>query len=311
MSRIYNALKKSDETEPNMIVQLIDGNQEQSVGTAPPHEPPHEEFDSRVVETLREAESLREPVAAESGEYRSVSLRIPAGIPIFPFDGTDPRAAEEYRVIRTNLLQHPLQARMIAMTSATPGDGKTISAINLAGIMALKSQSRVLIVDADLRHSTVAEALGIEPSPGLRDVLRGQCSLEDAIVRIEQMPKLHVLPCGSGTGNPAELLDSALCRSVFAALREQFSYVFVDTTPIAPVADFKLVQQFCDGALVVLRPDHTNRRAFAEAISIAKEAKLLGTIVNAYEDWFFWRKSGTYYYYGERSGKRRSAWRKG
>ncbi|HLJ48628.1 MAG TPA: CpsD/CapB family tyrosine-protein kinase [Bryobacteraceae bacterium] len=239
-------------------------------------------------------------VSAAPASYRSLSARIPAGAPALPFHGEDVRAAEQYRLLRTNIVQHPLQPRLMAIGSASPGDGKTITAINLAGTLALKHDLSVLLVDGDLRRSTVAQVLGIPAEPGLAEVLRGQVRLEEAIVRIEQAPNLYVLPSGDTDLNPTELLDSEACSSTFASFRERFSYVVVDTTPMTAVADFKLVSQLCDGTLVVVRPDHTNRNALMRAIEVAPQITILGAILNDYPDWFLSRTEDYYgYYYGE------------
>ena len=315
MSRIYDALRASDQTEPNRLAQLIDvapklpSARPESV--PPPAEAPEpfeaRPVDSKVDHSKSETAAVHSRVLRASPEaYRTVSLRLPAGVPVFPFDGTDTRAAEQYRMLRTTLMQHPVQPKALAVTSATSGDGKTITAVNLAGIMAIKGESRVLLIDADLRRSSVADVMGIDSDPGLANVLRGG-RLEDAIVQIEQVPKLYVLPSGSAVGvNPAELLDSTQFRSLFATLREQFSYIVVDTTPMSAVADFRLVHQVVDGAFLVLRPDHTKRSAFLKALELEPQHEILGTVINACEDWVFWKGQEDYSYYGA-SGKRSKA----
>jgi capsular exopolysaccharide synthesis family protein len=326
MSRIYNALRKSDGSQPNMLVQLIDADQEpQNVAVEiaveetaqTPDEPAMspEPVEVSVEPAKLSAEPpkvLVQPPSAPVANppvpgqgYRVAPLRIPAGLPILPFDGTDAKAAEQYRILRTNLLQYPTHPKLVAITSPTSGDGKTITTINLAATLALKGDLRVLIVDADLRSPSVANSMGIDARPGLGEVLRGECSLEEAIVQVEQLPSLYVLPAAHDEANPTEMLDSARCREVFAALVEQFAYVIVDTTPVGTVADFKLVHQLCQGTLVVVRPDHTQRSAFLKAIQVELKDKLLGLILNAYPKWFLWKKHEDYRYYG-RSGRKRA-----
>jgi len=267
------------------------------------HARSEEEIPEQVDEVLPEPAQ----VSRSSGDYRIVSLSIPAGVPVFPFDGMDGRAAEQYRLLRTNILQHAMKPQVIAVTSATPGDGKTITSINLAGILALKSDYSVLIIDADLRHSAVTGALGIDPEPGLGDVLAGRCTLEDAIVQIDAMPTLHVLPAGHISLNPAELLDSQLFRAIMAALREHFTYIVVDTTPIGVVADFKLVHQVCDGAVLVMRPDHTKRSSFMRAFAGDSPYRILGTVINESQDWFLSKTEDNYEYYGAIPTKKKGA----
>jgi len=308
MSRIYEALKQSDKSSECSIAELIDGEQTVVAVACEEHE-----FLEPIQETYPDlARPLPEPVLAYEGDrvpsaYRVVSPRIPQGVPIIAFDGSVNRAAEQYRILRTNILQHPKKPTMFAVSSADPGDGKTITAINTAAILAMKSDSRVLLIDADLRQCSVAPALGIESSPGLIGVLGGECALEDAIVQIQELPNLHVLPSGPLCANPVELLDSAFCNALIQQLRERFDFIVVDTTPTAAVADFKLVLQFCDGVLMVVRPDHTNRDSFLRALQIEPQEKLLGTVLNGSEEWFLWKGQEHYVHYYA-GAKKRSFW---
>ncbi len=256
-----------------------------------------EDSDAAPADGWTTAAALCQTAASEAEEefsYRTVNLNIAAG-PLIPFDESNPRIAEQYRVLRTNILLHSARPRVIAISSGSLGDGKTVTSINLAGILALKSDANVLLVDADLRQCKVATSLGIPSSPGLADVLQDRCSLEEAIVQVEEIPNLLVLPAGEATGNPAELLDSVPWKRAIMTLRAHFSYTIVDTTPVTAVADFQLVQQVCDAVLFVLRPDHTKRSLLEKALSAVPKEKLLGTVLNAVPDWFLWNIRESYY----------------
>ena len=238
--------------------------------------------------------------SAPTSPYRSVWLEIPEGSPVFPFDGSAPRVAEQYRILRTSILLNPAKPHVVAVSSGSSGDGKTLTAINIAGILAMKSETTVLIVEGDLRKCALAPILGIKSFPGLAEVLNGTTSLDNAIIRAEQLPNFHVLPAGNVTDNPAELLDSDEFRKFVKDARERFSFVVFDTTPAASVADFKLVMQVSDGVLMVVRPDHTDRDSFQRAFELVPEKLLLGAVINAFEDWFLWKKlDANYYYSGE------------
>lgn len=226
--------------------------------------------------------------------YRVLRTNIAKGVPLFPFGQDSSEAAEEYRMLRTTILQHPNKPKCIAVSSASPNDGKTITAINLAGILAKTNDTRLLLIDTDMRRPSVALALGIPTSPGLADVLAGTCSLQDAIVEIEDFPGFYVLPSGEAQNNPAELLASDRWTRSIAKLREQFTAIVCDTTPVAAVADFNLVKQAADGLILVVRPDNTNRAALRSALAIEPRAMLLGVVVNASEDWFLCPKKGGY-----------------
>jgi capsular exopolysaccharide synthesis family protein len=298
MSRIYSALKVLDEARAARLgSQAVNGAAKtpapppSSVGVLEP-EASTEQPKKTVIEFPQS--SSCEPDA----EYRTVSLCVAQG-PLFPFDGSDPRTAEQYRLIRTNLMMHASRPKMIAVSSASPGDGKTVTTVNLSAALALKSESTVIMVDGDMRQKKLATSLGIKTEPGLADVLRGTCRLDEAIVRIAEMPNLLVLPSGSTTANPAELLDSPEWKALTTRLRALFSYVVIDTTPVAAVADFQLVQQASDGVLLVLRPDHTKRSIFQRALQNVASEKLLGTILNAVPDWFLCNTRENDYYYTE------------
>ena len=172
------------------------------------------------------------------------------------------------------------------------------SAINIAGALALKQDMRVLLIDGDLRQGSIGSKLGIEVKPGLGEVLTGQCSLEEAIVQTENLPNLHILPGGRPFTNPAELFDSNAWRTLVQDLRERFQFIIVDTTPVGVVADYDLIQGVCDGTVVVVRPDHTDRQACMKAILSIPKGKLLGALLNGAEDWFLWRVRDFYGYYG-------------
>jgi capsular exopolysaccharide synthesis family protein len=300
MSRLYDALKQTE----NAVVRMIEG--EQSSQPSPsdhievkvPVEPEILAEHFMPEANVDDMSSVAPPPVSERG-YRVVKVRARATMPVLPFDGSDQRTAECYRILRTNILHHPARPRMIAISSAGPGDGKTTSAINIAGALALKQDMRVLLVEGDLRHGSIASKLGIEATPGLAEVLTGQCSLEEAIVQTENLPNLHILPGGRTLANPAELLDSAGWRAMAQDLREEFQFIVVDTTPIGVVADYDLIQAVCDGTVVVVRPDHTDRLACMKAIQSIQKGKLLGALLNHTEDWFLWRIRDYYGYYGK------------
>ncbi len=288
MSRFFAALTRRDDSATTALVDSIEtSNGALSNG------------DGSGIETADGF--LPDPVLPDPkpANYRTVKLDLASG-PLFPFDGTDSRTAEQYRMLRTNILLHPARPKVIAISSASPGDGKTVTSVNLAGTLALKTDASVLLVDGDLRQCKIAASLGIPASPGLTEALRGKCTLEEAIVRLEEIPSLCVLPCGETGGNPAELLDSMQWKRITDRLRASFSYVIIDTTPVAAVADFQLVQQASDAVLLVLRPDHTKRSLFHKALETVSKEKLLGTLLNAVPDWFLWGNRDNDYYYTQK-----------
>lgn len=236
---------------------------------------------------------------------RTVRLGSSTGLLIFPFDDGQQLAAEQYQIIRTKILHNARKPQLILVSSASSGDGKTFTAINLAASLAMKGESSVLLLDGDLRRPSVAESLGIPDAPGLTDVLTGRAELDATVVRAAQLPNLYVLAAGNSEGRAAELLDSAAWHALLPQIRSRFSHVIIDAPPIATVADFDLLQLVCDGTVVVVRPDHTERSAFTKAFACVSHAKLLGVVLNGVEDWWLW-KTPTYGYYGKSSSGRKS-----
>jgi capsular exopolysaccharide synthesis family protein len=255
-----------------------------------------------IQEQARQADARVAPEAAPEKDvpaftFRTMGLRLPAPSPLLPFEKGQRRASEQYRILRTKISQHPKQPHLIVVSSPAPGDGKSVSAINTAGALSLKSEGRVLLVDADLRKSAIHAQLGLPESPGLTDVLKGSCTLEEAVVHIQEFPNLFVLPAGTAAYNPVELLDSPQWRSLCERVRTLFRYVVLDSPPVGAVADYALIQAACDGVILVVRPDHTNRLLCQKALETIPKAKLLGMLLNCVPNWSPATQAGADYYY--------------
>ncbi|MEO5823101.1 MAG: CpsD/CapB family tyrosine-protein kinase [Vicinamibacteraceae bacterium] len=189
-------------------------------------------------------------------------------------------AAEQYRTLRTRIAQVESagQRRVILVTSPGDGDGKTVTAANLALTMAQEFQRQVLLIDSDLRNSRLHECLGIPREPGLSDVLAGQASLEDALVSLSEY-RVIVLPAGSPHGRPTELLSSEPMRRLVENLGRRFDRVVMDSTA-AHFADAGVLEPLVDGVLLVVRAGRTSRPAVGRALGLVPRAKLLGLVLN-------------------------------
>jgi receptor protein-tyrosine kinase len=184
---------------------------------------------------------------------------------------------------------------MILISSAGPGDGKSVTAVNVAGALSLKTEANVLLADTDFRRSTIHSQLGLPAAPGLADVLSGGATLEEALIRTKQFPNLYVISAGRHCANPSELLDSTQWSTICNQLRSRFRYVIADSPPVASVADYELLQATCDGVVLVVRPDHTKRQACMKAIEIIPKDKLIGVVMNCVSEWFLARDDYSYY----------------
>lgn len=229
-----------------------------------------------------------------------------AGLPATGRDYHTP-AAEAYRSLRTNLnyLTPPKAPRVIVVTSALPGDGKTTTAVNLAVTLAHQGQ-RVILIDAETRRGTVHDVFNIPPAPGFFDLMYGQASPGECIRRVamEGGGTIDVLPLGSAPSvNPADLLVAQRLQPLFERLRQQYDYVLLDTPPLNLFTDSALIGAQADALLLVARADRTEREELRFAVAQLRnvQVNLAGAILNDVE---FRRSSryrsgyGYYYDYG-------------
>lgn len=296
MIKIFEALRKGQGEISKVLPLILEEEQPQ---TLPPT--PLEEGDASTVRAiLGEGEPYAPdvPVFQAPPEVhktpapalaRQIPIRLSESSPMLPFDNTHFGAAEQYRIIRTRLIQHPKQPRLVLISSAGPGDGKSTTAVNLAGALSLKTDAKILLADTDFRRSTIHTQLGLPASPGLADVLCGTATLDEALIQLEQFPNLCVISAGEPRANPSELLDSTRWASLCEQLYSRFRYVIADSPPVASVADYELLQAACDGVVLVVRPDHTKRNACLKAISMIPKEKLIGVVMNCVDDWFLGR----------------------
>lgn len=213
--------------------------------------------------------------------------------------------SEEYRLLGKNLL-HTLatlpdadmtQGKVVVLSSAVQGEGKTLTCVNLALTLAQDLADRVLLVDCDLRHPKVHRYLGVAGSAGLdRLLLEPEAALEEELVRTEG--GLHLLLARTSEWNPAQLLDGENMTRLLAALRRRYSLVIVDSPPVLTATDALSVGARSDGMLFLLRARRTQREQIQEARQrIARlEIRMLGYVINNVRSFLpqIWRK----YYYG-------------
>ncbi|WP_435770493.1 polysaccharide biosynthesis tyrosine autokinase [Nocardioides sp. SYSU DS0651] len=202
---------------------------------------------------------------------------------------------EAFRLLRTNLqfidLDH--QPRCLVISSAVPGEGKTMTSTNLAVALAQTGRN-TLIIDADLRRPRVASTLGLDPAIGLTTALVGKTEIHDAI-QVHEASGLHVLASGAKPPNPTEILQSKITQDLIRRLRSSYDMVIIDAPPLLPVADASVLAKLADGVIVVVRHGKTTRDQVGEAIKRLDQvgARLYGVVVNMVAK----RAVGSYYYY--------------
>lgn len=192
---------------------------------------------------------------------------------------------EAYNVLRTNVkfsFHGKATGHVIGLTSAVAGDGKTYTALNLAYAMA-KDNSRVLLIDGDMRKLTLNHYFPDVPKIGLSEVLCGQASATDVIHNGLLHEHLSILLSGSMPPNPSELLGSESMQQLLSSLKEQYDYVLLDLPPVGSVIDAAAVSEYLDGMIVVVRHDHTHKKSIRSTIRQLElpNVRLLGFVYNA------------------------------
>jgi capsular exopolysaccharide synthesis family protein len=190
-------------------------------------------------------------------------------------------AAEQYRALRTRiaLSEGSHAVRTVLVTSPQKGEGKSVTAANLALTMAQELQRRVAIVEADLRKPSLQQLFGLPPGPGVADVVAGAAELGDAMRFLPEY-NLTVIPGGMPPTNPAELLGSTAMRRMLEQLRTKFDRVILDTPPVLPLADVAILAPIVDGALMVVRAGVTPKPAIENALRAFESSRLIGIVLN-------------------------------
>lgn len=206
-------------------------------------------------------------------------------------------AAEAYRSLRTNIQYSSFdkEYKTIVVTSSNPGEGKSITAGNLALTLA-EGESRVLLVDCDMRKPSVHKNFRVTNTHGLSDVLLQKQKVMD--VAHNYKGNLYIVTAGKIPPNPAEMLASKAMTLFLEEMKKHFDYIVLDTPPVHAVADPQILSTKADGTLFVVRAGVTKKDDVQSSISILKKvnANIIGTVLHAVEN----SKNKYYYYYGEK-----------
>ena len=190
--------------------------------------------------------------------------------------------SEDYRTVRTSILlsQADNPPKTIVFTSAMPQEGKTVTVVNTA-VSFSQLESRVLIIEADLRKPRLHRIFKARNMKGLSSYLTGKISLKDAIQKTS-IENIWLLPCGPIPPNPAELLGSKRMRELTEEFKEIFEIILIDSPPVLPVTDAVVLSSFVDGTVMVVRAGSTIRKPFLQAIEELRraKAKIIGVLFN-------------------------------
>lgn len=266
VSRFFQALEQAER----------DRAEREGTRTEPPPDRPHEPGEGIAPAPSRARGSFRETAETNGIDGHLVSLLAPAAF-----------EAEQYRRLRhfIEMRKEADGTTAVAVSSAAVGDGKTVTAINLAGALAQRPSSRVLLVDADLRRPSIAKELGLRTTqggspPGLVDAIVEPSFTLDAVRHHCPEFNLDVVPAGGVPETPYELLQSPRFAALVAEARQRYDFVVVDTPPLVAVPDGRILEKLVDGILLVVSAHRTPRRLVEEAFSLVDPAKVLGLVFN-------------------------------
>jgi capsular exopolysaccharide synthesis family protein len=249
---------------------------------------------TRVSEVPGEVRFLKEIVA---GRSRAVPI-------IESVKDAHSIVGEELRLLRARVRKHCLerQHKLIAVTSALPGDGKSMVALGLAAALAREAAFRVLLLEADLRRPSISQTLGLDSLPGLSEWLEG---------KLDQLPLFRyqpagfcVLTAGQDALEKPETLGSSRMDALLRSARAQFDFVVVDTSPILPVADTVVMQDLLDCYLLVVRSRLTPREAILDASRKLEPQKIIGLVLNDHTEYRTAYRAHAYKRYGMASAPR-------
>ncbi|NOK04236.1 MULTISPECIES: CpsD/CapB family tyrosine-protein kinase [Myxococcus] len=214
------------------------------------------------------------PTGGNAVDRRVVTLTAPASA-----------AAEQYRSLyyRLERMRDLRPMKVVALTSAMPGEGKTVTSVNLALAAARANpERRILLVDADLRRGGVAAMLGMRNKTGLAELLAGDCEVRDVVRRFNST-RLALIPAGVAPEDTAQVLASGRMKQFLKAVRDGFDEVYVDLPPTLPFADAAILGHQADGVLMVIRANVTSGKAVHQAVESLGGAPIVGCVLNGAE----------------------------
>jgi capsular exopolysaccharide synthesis family protein len=192
--------------------------------------------------------------------------------------------AEQYRALRHMIeqLHKSSDLSIIAVSSPDAADGKTTTAVNLAGTLAQAHDTRILLIDGDLRGANLAGQLGLDErgTPGLVDAILDRHLTLASVTQVHPHLNLSVITAGRRPSAPYEVLKAPRVAELFAEARAKYDYVIVDTSPLVSVPDSRLLGKLVDGFLIVVAAHKTPRKLLEEALNLLEASKIVGMVFN-------------------------------
>ena len=273
----------------NVDIQELVGSLKQSMENNGSAAKASDELDlSQLLQPLKESHEAATKVTADRLD-KCRSIRLPRteerSFLVSQYNPAMQAAVEAYRTLRTRLVKQHTRSgsRSLVVTGSTQGEGKTLTAFNLALCYAKIENWPVLLVDADLRTHGLSNLAGDPESAGLAEILEKDCSYQSAILKTD-VPSLYLLPAGETTASPSELFSGTRWKEFMGWAAETFRLVLVDSPPALNLADFELIAAACESVMVVARARTTARESLNKVIAQIDPRKIAGVVFNATEE---------------------------
>jgi capsular exopolysaccharide synthesis family protein len=290
MSKFFNETQNVQPSAPadpqaSIDVQQLVGSLKQTVASSGAAAAPSVDNDLKhLLRPLKESQGIVTQVAAARLD-KCRSIRLPRkeekSFLVTQYNPEMQIAVEAYRQLRTRLVKQQTRSgtRSLVVSSAGQGEGKTLTAFNLALCYANIQNWPVLAVDADLRTRGLSMLLGDPGSPGLSGILEGACEASSAILRTD-VQGLCVLPAGATNHSASELFAGTRWKEFIGWAAETFRLVIVDSPPALNLADLELIMAPCESAVLIVRARETSRASLTKALAQIDPKKLAGIIFN-------------------------------
>ncbi len=266
---------------------------------------------SRIEDALQKAMQMRkggpaagvaEPFRTQLPEYDASGAQvIEIASPYIITNGSDRTVlAEEFRKLKTTVvkeLRRNDNGNTVMVTSSGGGEGKSVTAINLAIALAQEFDNTVFFIDADLRHPSLQQYLNIGERPGLTDCLVDGMDIGRALIKTT-IGKLTLLPSGRAVPNPTELLASQKMKTLFNEIKNRYSdrYVIIDAPPVLPVAETRSLAALVDGIIFVVAEGMVPERSVQDSLELLHDRSILGFVFSNVSPENLGPQHGYYYY---------------
>src|SRR5581483_2050856 len=240
------------------------------------------QLDAEIQEETRPAS--KNAVIDQFSQFQSLKLLVPPRSKLVCVTDKDTLAAEKFRFLGVRLRQlrqsRPLEKVLI--TSSIPQEGKSMVAGNLACTLAKRMPNKTLLLEGDLRRPSLCQLFGIGKLPGISEWLHGEQGTLSCIYQLEGTG-LCILPAGSASRNPLELMQSGRLNALMEQLATWFEWIVIDSPPILPLGDTSLWMRVADGVMLVTRQGTTTKKQLQRGLEAIEPAKLLGALLNGAE----------------------------